>query len=357
MDVSLLEHLGWGPFFQAQIEADAPAFRIARVIEAHRGQYQISGDFDGRAELSGRFRHEAKGSGDFPVVGDWVCITGENGVGPAIIHRRLERRGVVSRKSAGPTTTEQVIAANVDTIFLVTALTEDLSPRRLERYLAMVWEAGARPVIVLNKADLTTNPEAEMAAVRSRLSLEEVVTVSALTDETIAPLAPYLTPAATIALLGSSGVGKSTIVNRLLGHAVQKVAPIRESDGTGRHTTTSRQLIELPCGALLIDTPGMRELQPWADEEAIEGVFGDITELARSCRFSDCSHVHEPGCAVLGAIAAGELDGGRLEHYHHLAREAAFEERKRNKAAAAEQKRQWKRISQAHRARERDRGR
>ncbi len=353
--MSQLEHLGWGPFFQEQITADASGFQFARVIEEHRGQYQIAGSFDGRAELSGRFRHDAKCRGDFPVVGDWACISVESNAGPAIVHRRLERRGVVARKAAGTATKGQIIAANVDMIFLVTALAEDLSPRRLERYLAMVWESGATPVIVLNKADLADDPESEAEAIRAHLSLDDVVALSALVDESLSPLERYLRPATTIALLGSSGVGKSTIVNRLLGREMQRVAPVRESDGTGRHVTASRQLIVLPSGALLIDTPGMRELQPWTDETAVEGVFADITETARHCRFGDCSHSHEPGCAVNAAIAVGILDAARLDHYHHLAREAAFELRKRDKAAAAQQKREWKRMTMAHRARERER--
>ena len=355
--MSQLEHLGWGSFFQEQITADASGFQFARVIEEHRGQYQIAGDFDGRAELSGRFRHDAKFGGDFPVVGDWVGISVESGAGPAIVRRRLQRRGVVARKAAGTAMKEQIIAANVDTIFLVTALDEDLSVRRLERYLAMVWESDAMPVIVLNKADLAEDPESEVETIRARLSLDDVVALSALNDESMSPLERYLRPATTIALLGSSGVGKSTIVNRLLGREMQKVAAIRESDGTGRHTTASRQLIVLPSGALLIDTPGLRELQPWADESAVESVFADIAEIAQHCRFGDCSHSHEPGCAVNAAIAVGTLDAERLHHYNHLAREAAFEERKRDKAAAAEQRKRWKRMAVAYRARERERER
>ena len=355
--MSSLERLGWGPFFQEQVTSDLSRFRLARVTEEQRGRFRVAGGFEGWAEVSGRFRHDAKADAAFPVVGDWVCIAAESDVGPGIIHRCLDRRGTVARKAAGRATDAQVIAANVDTIFLVTTLTEDLSPRRIERYLTMVWEAGASPVILLNKADLAADPVSAVAAMRARLSLDDVVALSALCDERVDALDRYLKPATTIALLGSSGVGKSTIVNRLLGRDRQRVGPVRENDGTGRHTTTTRQLIELPGGALLIDTPGLRELQLWADESAVDRVFDDVAQIARRCRFADCTHTQEPECAVKKAVSDGELDVARLDHYRHLLREAAFEERKRNKGAAAEEKRRWKRISQAHRARYRDRDR
>jgi ribosome biogenesis GTPase len=211
----------------------------------------------------------------------------------------------------------------------------------------MVWEAGAVPVVVLNKADLCEDPSAAAAATRARLPFVDVLSVSALNADGLDQLSPYLTRATTIALLGSSGVGKSTLVNRLLGHDLQKVATVSDVDGRGRHTTTSRQLVELAGGALLIDTPGMRELQPWVDESAIDGAFEDIALLARACRFPDCAHAEEPDCAVLEAVTAGTLDTSRLEHYRRLLREAAFEERKRDKSAAAEEKRRWRRINQA----------
>jgi ribosome biogenesis GTPase len=355
--VSSLDSLGWSPFFEAQVASERARFRIARITEEQRGQYRVAGEFDGAAEVSGRFRHEAATSAAFPVVGDWVGVTAESDDGPAIIHRRLDRRGAVARRAAGRATDEQVIAANVDTIFLVTDLAEDLSARRLERYLTLVWEAGARPVIVLNKADLAEDPASFVEALRSRLRLEDVVSVSALAERAMTALEPYLLPASTVALLGSSGVGKSTIVNRLLGQETQKVASIRAGDGTGRHTTTARQLFALPGGALLIDTPGMRELQPWADESSVERVFEDVFRLAQGCRFADCSHRQEPGCAVVEAISDGTLDAARLDHYHHLLKEAAFEERKRDKALAAEQKRRWKQVTQQARAKYRERER
>jgi ribosome biogenesis GTPase len=351
-----LERLGWGPFFERQrAEINRPDLRIARIVEEHRGLYRVAGEVDGAAEVSGRFRHEARTLADFPVVGDWVaCAPADD---RAVIHVRLERKGQLSRVAAGDEIQEQVVAANVDTLFLVTALDPDLSVRRLERYLTMAWDAGAVPVIVLNKADLNADPAAVCDSIRSRLPLVDVVAVCAVREGGIDPLAAYLQPSRTVALLGSSGVGKSTIVNRLLDRDQQEVASIRESDGKGRHTTTARQLFEVPGGALLIDTPGMRGLQVWTDEQGVAAAFDDIASLAESCRFTDCAHDGEPGCAVAAAVGDGRLDPDRLENYHRLIREAAFEDRKHDKAAAADAKRRWKQVHKAQRALHRERGR
>ena len=353
--MSLRERFGWNDFFEQQIgEEPRAGLQWARVVEEQRGQYRVAGDVDGWAEVSGRFRHESPHPADFPAVGDWVGV--ENG----IIHRRLNRRSTVSRAAAGRAVDEQVLAANVDTIFLVTALVQDLSVRRLERYLTMVWDAGAVPVVLLNKADLSADPEAQRESVRARLPMVDVFVVSALQPGDaggLDALSRYLGRAQTVALLGSSGVGKSTLINRLLGAEALRTGALSDVDGKGRHTTTSRQLVELPGGALLIDTPGMRELLPWADGAAVDAAFDDITALAAECRFGDCAHQSEPGCAVRDAVDAGRLDADRLENYRRLGREAAFEERKRDKAAAAEHKRRWKQIHQAAKALYKDRDR
>jgi len=274
-----------------------------------------------------------------------------------VIHHVLERRSVVSRAAAGRTTAEQVVAANVDTIFVVTALPHDVNARRLERYLAMVWDGGAVPVVVINKCDLSDDADAAMRTIAARLPLVDVVAVSAVHDRGLDALAPYLQPARTVALVGSSGVGKSTLVNRLVGGEVVRVAAVSDEDGKGRHTTTARRLVTLPAGALLIDTPGMRELQPWLDGDGLDAAFDEIAALAHDCRFADCVHETEPGCAVAAAVADGRLDADRLENYRRLAREAAYEDRRRDKAAAAEHKRKWKQLHQAAKALYRDRDR
>jgi ribosome biogenesis GTPase len=367
--VSHREPLGWNDFFQHQIAAEAPRPQVARITEEQRGAYRVTGDFDGWAEISGKFRHDARSTGDFPAVGDWVCVTppadvaAERGMdgaakaGRAIITRRLDRRSTISRKSAGRAVEEQVLAANVDTIFLVTALAEDLNPRRLERYLTVVRDAGAVPVVVLNKTDLSDDPDGQATSIRARLPFVDVLAISAKRGEGLSQLEPFLSPAQTVALIGSSGVGKSTLVNRLLGRELLRTAEISDVDGKGRHTTTARHLIELPGGALLIDTPGMRELQPWVDDTAIAETFEDLAELATGCRFSNCAHDTEPGCAVLAAVERGELSRERIDHFRHLGREIAFEQRKRDKSAAAAEKRRWKKIHQAHKVMSRDRDR
>jgi ribosome biogenesis GTPase len=294
-----------------------------RVAREHTHIYTVLSQGGERlARVTGRFRHEARGRHDFPAVGDWVALGDLGAPGSDVqIHAVLPRHSKFSRKVAGHTSEEQVVAANVDTIFLVSALDRDFNLRRLERYLVVGRESRAQPVVVLNKADLHEDAGAAVAAVRAIADEVPVHPVSCTHGQGLDALAGYLRPGETIALLGSSGVGKSTIVNRLLGTERQRTADVRSGDRRGRHTTTSRELVVLPNGALVIDTPGLRELQLWETDGAVRETFDDIETLAAACFFRDCRHQDEPRCVVKAAVADGRLTAGHLANYQKLKRE------------------------------------
>jgi ribosome biogenesis GTPase / thiamine phosphate phosphatase len=325
-----LAEWGWNSYFAACWEVCGElAWTPARVVSQQRGLWRVAGDFaECWAEASGGLRCEADAGGDWPAVGDWVAIEILQGGGRPLIHRVLPRRSKFVRKMAGRRMEEQVIAANVDTAFVVMALDGDFNVRRLERYLAQCWESGAKSVVVLNKADNCGDVAARVAEVEGVAAGVPVVAVSALTGRGVDALSTSLAPGQTVVLLGSSGVGKSTLVNYLLQRDAQSVQAVREGDSRGRHTTTSRELFALPGGAVLIDTPGLRELQLWDATVGVERAFADIEELAAQCRYSDCGHTTEPGCAVQAAIAEGLLDGNRLENRRKLEREQEFSRRK-----------------------------
>jgi ribosome biogenesis GTPase len=319
-NVYQLSALGFGPFFEQQLASSgAPAGLPARIAADHRGAYQVwSAAGACSARLAGRLRLEREESGP-PGVGDWVVLREAPGPGrTAIIDRVLERRTAFTRGAAGREARAQVVAANVDVVFAVCGLDADFNVRRLERYLARIWASGAQPVVVLNKADLCEDPAARVAEAASHAAGAPILVTSALRAEGLEALRGCIGEGVTVALVGSSGAGKSTLVNALLGEDRMPTGGVRESDGRGRHVTTHRQLALLPGGGLLLDTPGMRELQ-LLDEEGLGAVFGEVAALAAQCRFSDCSHGAEPGCAVQAAAASGALDPARLEHYQKLA--------------------------------------
>jgi len=341
-----LQRWGWSSYFEALWnEGERENAVPARVIAQQRKFLRIAGTFgECWAEASGKLRLAAGQGVEWPAVGDWVAVDVGEAESSALILEVLPRRSRFVRKMAGKKIAEQVLATNVDTALLVSALDGDFNPRRMERYLAQCWEAGAKLVIVLNKADTCVDTSVKTAQIERIALGTEVCVVSARTGQGMESLEKFLMQGQTIVLLGSSGVGKSTIANRLLGEMQQNVQPVRDGDSRGRHTTSARELFVLPGGALLMDTPGLRELQLWDAAEGVSQTFADIDALAAECRFADCTHEGEPGCAVQAALSAGTLDEARLENRRKLLREQEFLRRKIDPEARQAEKRRIKHL-------------
>lgn len=349
MHASTLDALGWGDDFQAAFAPySGEGLHPARVVTQSHGLYRLlSALGPHRAELAGRLRHDSDAV-DQPAVGDWV-VAELRADGAGTIHHVLPRRTAFSRREVSHRSREQVVAANVDTVFLVTALGRDLNVRRLERYLTMAWESGARPVVVLTKADLHPDHAAELAEVESVAFGVDTHVTSAVTGDGLDELARYAAPGQTVALLGSSGVGKSTLVNALAGEELLATAEVRESDERGRHTTTHRELVPLPDGGWLLDTPGMRELQLWDSTEGLEQAFADVSDLVDRCRFADCRHRTETGCAVRAALGDGTLPRERWESYEKLQRELRALEIRNSAQLSSEVRKERRRFARSQR--------
>ncbi|HTZ47310.1 MAG TPA: ribosome small subunit-dependent GTPase A [Verrucomicrobiae bacterium] len=334
-----LEQLGWDPFFDnAWKSVEAAGTEPGRVIAQHRALWTVAGQFgELQAEASGKLRQSTEESALWPTIGDWVVAKAKVG-GGMVIHDVLPRRTQITRKIPGKQSKPQVLAANVDTLFLTMGLDGDFNVRRLERFLAQFWNSGAKPVLLLNKADVRDDAKEIAASIRAELLGVDVLCISARTGTGLQELDAYVTECRTIVLVGSSGVGKSTLVNRLLCAERQCTQTVRATDSRGRHTTTARELFFLGSGAMLIDTPGLRELQLWDPGQGLQSVFADLSDLAQRCRFRDCRHQEEPGCAVRAAIEQGDLAPDRLESYRKLQREQEFQQRKTDALAAQERK-------------------
>ncbi len=346
-----LSTLGFSTYFEEQmIEFKKQAKLVncvpARVTLEHKHSYRVlAEEGEWLATVAGHFAYASLAREDFPAVGDWVLVEKMPGEEKAIIHQLFERKSVFSRKVAGLEIQEQIVASNIDIVLLVMSLNADFNIRRLERYLVAAWDSGAKPIVVLTKADLCEDISSMIREVESVAFGVDIFVTSALSGEGLADIQALFTEGVTGALLGSSGAGKSTLTNVLSGEELMKVSNIREDDAKGRHTTTHRELIVLPGGGCLIDTPGMRELQLWNQSDSLSSSFQDIEALAETCRYRDCTHQKEPHCAVQQAITDGVLEQSRLQSYFKLQRELAFIERKTNAQAKLDQQRKWKQIA------------
>lgn len=353
-----IESLGWNSEFENQLNSlNNDNYTPGRVIREHRNIYIVETELGQlQAEVSGRYRHSAKSLSDFPAVGDWVAMAARQGEKRATIHSLLPRKSAFSRKAIlsgskaanGGKTDEQVLAANIDTVFLVCGLDGNFNTRRIERYLSIGWDSGANPIIILNKSDVCYDIETCVEEVKSVAIGVTILTVSAIEGTGLDELRSCISQGKTAVFLGSSGVGKSTLVNCLLGDDRLDTRGVRIADSRGRHTTIHRELIALPSGGIVIDTPGLREIQAFGDEEGISRTFSDVEELVLKCRFNDCQHQNEPGCAIQDAIASGELDESRYKSYLKLLKELAHLERRKNVKAQRQLQRDWGKKIRKH---------
>jgi ribosome biogenesis GTPase len=341
-----LKNIGFDAFFQKHLEkCQIEGLSVGRICAEYKENYRIfceNGELS--AIISGKFRNKCKTREDFPAVGDWVLFENIQGESKGIVQLILPRKSKLSRKVAGKETQEQMLASNVDFVFVVCSLNYDFNLRRIERYLSLIWQSGATPVVILTKTDLCQDVQSKIFEVQSVAFGVEIYAISNISNEGIEVLQKYLEDNKTVVLVGSSGVGKSSLINNLAKENIMKVNELRSNIEKGRHTTTHKQMMVLPGGGLIIDTPGIRELQLWDAEDGISQVFGDIEEIAKNCKFKDCTHTNEPGCAVNEALEIGLLDKYRLENYIKMQKEQEYLTNKQTQSAAKIEKDKWKAI-------------
>lgn len=343
-----LAHFGWGDFFESQIlTMSSENLFIARVVNEEKNLYRVQVDKEKTiwATVTGKMQFEASSREDYPAVGDWVLVELPPGSDRAVVRFIFKRKTTLQRKKAGSGSDTQILATNVDTIFITTSVNGDLNFRRLERYLIFAWESGAMPVILLTKTDLCEDIESVLIEVEKAFHGVAVHTVNKDNFSNSTFFSDYLSGGKTAVLVGSSGVGKSTVSNYLIGEEVIATKEIREDDDKGKHTTTSRSMYESFYGGLIIDTPGMRELQFSSHEDGLDYLFQDIEELILRCRFNDCQHNNKKDCAVMSALDSGELDSARWKSFTKLQKEVRHELRKQDKRLLAEDRKSWKKLT------------
>lgn len=342
--------IGWNDFFEDQLNESDKDLMPGRVIICNKNNYLIStGESEVTGEVSGKFHFNAESKNDFPAVGDWVLLRNFEEYDNAIIERVLERQSKLSRNSAGFKLEEQILASNIDSVFLITSLNQDINLRRLERYISLIIDNKLTPVIILSKSDLCEDTEDKLNEVKTISGQNEIHIVSALTDTGMDGLKKFFNGNKTVAVIGSSGVGKSTIINNLNGESVMDVSDISLYKDKGRHTTTHRELVFLKDGGAIIDTPGMRELQLWEGSEGLTEAFPDIEKYIGLCKYSNCEHDTEEGCAIKEAMERDEFDENRFKSYKKLEREITRFENKTNKKALMKEKKKWKKLTHEHR--------